>query len=77
MGLESILGTVDLWPILLALTALPAVFQLVTLPICPESPKYLLINKEEAISAQRGGLGVGFSIFYVFDFVSCRNFMVC
>ncbi|XP_063602655.1 solute carrier family 2, facilitated glucose transporter member 1-like [Penaeus indicus] len=53
MGLESILGTADLWPILLALTALPAVFQLVTLPICPESPKYLLINKEEAISAQR------------------------
>lgn len=56
MGLESILGTTDLWPILLALTALPAVFQLVTLPICPESPKYLLINKEEAISAQRGEL---------------------
>ncbi|ROT83272.1 hypothetical protein C7M84_023555 [Penaeus vannamei] len=54
LGLESILGTVDLWPILLALTALPAVFQLVTLPICPESPKYLLINKDEAISAQRG-----------------------
>ncbi|XP_069974102.1 solute carrier family 2, facilitated glucose transporter member 1-like isoform X2 [Penaeus vannamei] len=53
LGLESILGTVDLWPILLALTALPAVFQLVTLPICPESPKYLLINKDEAISAQR------------------------
>ncbi|XP_064080843.1 solute carrier family 2, facilitated glucose transporter member 1-like isoform X1 [Macrobrachium nipponense] len=53
MGLESILGTETLWPVLLALTALPAVFQLVTLPICPESPKFLLINKDEPMAAQR------------------------
>ncbi|ROT83271.1 Solute carrier family 2, facilitated glucose transporter member 1 [Penaeus vannamei] len=44
------------WPILLALTALPAVFQLSLTAICPESPKYLLINKDEAISAQRAKL---------------------
>ncbi|RXG61169.1 Solute carrier family 2, facilitated glucose transporter member 1 [Armadillidium vulgare] len=53
MGLESLLGTEDLWPILLALTILPAIFQLCTLPICPESPKFLLINKEKRIEAQR------------------------
>ncbi|XP_066959487.1 solute carrier family 2, facilitated glucose transporter member 1-like isoform X3 [Macrobrachium rosenbergii] len=53
MGLDSILGTETLWPVLLALTALPAVFQLVTLPICPESPKFLLINKDEPMAAQR------------------------
>lgn len=53
MGLEVILGTTELWPILLALTALPAIFQLVTLPICPESPKYLLISKDEQVAAQR------------------------
>ena len=54
MGLESILGTEELWPLLLALTGAPAIFQLLTLPICPESPKHLLINKEKHIEAQRG-----------------------
>lgn len=54
MGLESILGTANLWPILLALTAAPALFQLCTLPCCPESPKYLLINKGQQIESQRG-----------------------
>lgn len=53
MGLDSILGTESLWPILLALTAGPAVLQLFTLPICPESPKHLLINKGKQIEAQR------------------------
>lgn len=53
MGLDSILGTADLWPILLALTVLPAIFQLITLPICPESPKFLLITKDEPVAAQR------------------------
>uniref|UniRef100_A0A2P2I4R0 Solute carrier family 2, facilitated glucose transporter member 1-like n=1 Tax=Hirondellea gigas TaxID=1518452 RepID=A0A2P2I4R0_9CRUS len=53
MGLESLLGTETLWPILLALTAGPAVFQMFTLPICPESPKYLLINKGRQTDSQR------------------------
>ncbi|XP_069946934.1 solute carrier family 2, facilitated glucose transporter member 1-like isoform X3 [Cherax quadricarinatus] len=53
MGLESILGTMDLWPILLALTGLPAIFQLAALPVCPESPKFLLITKDEPVAAQR------------------------
>ncbi|MFT7815921.1 solute carrier family 2, facilitated glucose transporter member 3-like, partial [Arapaima gigas] len=48
-GLESLLGSDYLWPLLLAFTALPAVLQSVMLPFCPESPRYLLINlnKEE------------------------------
>ncbi|KAI7806867.1 glucose transporter X [Triplophysa rosa] len=48
-GLESLLGSQDLWPLLLALTTLPAVLQSVLLIFCPESPRYLLINlnKEE------------------------------
>ncbi|XP_018019020.1 solute carrier family 2, facilitated glucose transporter member 1 isoform X2 [Hyalella azteca] len=53
MGLESILGSESLWPIMLALTAGPAVFQLCVLPICPESPKYLLINKGKQVDSQR------------------------
>ncbi|XP_074540443.1 solute carrier family 2, facilitated glucose transporter member 3 [Halichoeres trimaculatus] len=48
-GLESLLGSDTLWPLLLALTILPAILQSVMLPFCPESPRYLLIvlNKEE------------------------------
>jgi len=53
LGLESILGTENLWPILLAVTAVPAVFQLATLPVCPESPKYLLLSKGQELEAQR------------------------
>ncbi|KAJ0169297.1 hypothetical protein K1T71_015181 [Dendrolimus kikuchii] len=45
LGLESILGTPDGWPWLLSVTAVPAVIQLFTLPFCPESPKYLLLNR--------------------------------
>ncbi|GAA6220543.1 solute carrier family 2, facilitated glucose transporter member 1-like [Lates japonicus] len=48
-GLESLLGSDTLWPVLLALTILPAVLQTIMLPFCPESPRYLLIvlNQEE------------------------------
>ncbi|XP_075965186.1 solute carrier family 2, facilitated glucose transporter member 3 isoform X2 [Anarhichas minor] len=48
-GLEFILGSDTMWPLLLALTILPAILQCIMLPFCPESPRYLLIslNKEE------------------------------
>uniref|UniRef100_A0A673ALX2 Solute carrier family 2, facilitated glucose transporter member 3-like n=1 Tax=Sphaeramia orbicularis TaxID=375764 RepID=A0A673ALX2_9TELE len=48
-GLEFLLGSSELWPLLLALTILPAVLQSIMLPFCPESPRYLLIvlNQEE------------------------------
>ncbi|CAL8290244.1 unnamed protein product [Merluccius merluccius] len=48
-GLEFLLGSEALWPLLLALTALPAILQSIMLPFCPESPRYLLIslNQEE------------------------------
>ncbi|XP_036411236.1 solute carrier family 2, facilitated glucose transporter member 3-like [Megalops cyprinoides] len=53
-GLEVLLGSATLWPLLLALTAIPAVIQCILLPFCPESPRYLLINlnqEEEALRA--------------------------
>lgn len=53
LGLEQILGTSEQWPILLCLTIVPAIFQVVTLPFCPESPKYLLLNRGKDIEAQR------------------------
>ncbi|XP_053425463.1 solute carrier family 2, facilitated glucose transporter member 4 isoform X2 [Nycticebus coucang] len=43
LGLDSLLGTATLWPLLLGLTVLPAVLQLALLPFCPESPRYLYI----------------------------------
>ncbi|XP_033496735.1 solute carrier family 2, facilitated glucose transporter member 3 [Epinephelus lanceolatus] len=48
-GLEALLGSDTLWPLLLALTILPAILQSVLLLFCPESPRYLLIvlNQEE------------------------------
>ncbi|XP_048267129.1 solute carrier family 2, facilitated glucose transporter member 1 isoform X1 [Bombus terrestris] len=53
LGLEQILGTDDQWPLLLCLTIVPAIFQVVTLPLCPESPKYLLLSKGKDMEAQR------------------------
>ncbi|KAJ8706585.1 hypothetical protein PYW07_012663 [Mythimna separata] len=53
LGLESVLGTPEGWPYLLAATAIPAVLQIFTLPVCPESPKFLLLNKGQELHAQR------------------------
>ncbi|KAM9798392.1 solute carrier family 2, facilitated glucose transporter member 1 [Neosynchiropus ocellatus] len=53
-GLGSLLGSAELWPLLLGLTALPAVVQVILLPFCTESPRHMLINlnkEEEATSA--------------------------
>ncbi|XP_061542928.1 solute carrier family 2, facilitated glucose transporter member 1-like isoform X1 [Phycodurus eques] len=44
LGIESIMGNASLWPLLLGFTLLPAIVQSVLLPLCPESPRYLLIN---------------------------------
>uniref|UniRef100_A0A8D9BTA7 Glucose transporter type 1 n=2 Tax=Cacopsylla melanoneura TaxID=428564 RepID=A0A8D9BTA7_9HEMI len=56
LGIEQILGTDDGWPVLLGLTVLAPFLQLILLPVCPESPRYLLMNKmweEEARKALR------------------------
>uniref|UniRef100_A0A8C8E3F0 Solute carrier family 2 member 3a n=1 Tax=Oryzias sinensis TaxID=183150 RepID=A0A8C8E3F0_9TELE len=43
-GLEALLGSEKLWPLLLSLTVAPAVLQCILLPFCPESPRFLLCN---------------------------------
>ncbi|XP_063978616.1 glucose transporter type 1 isoform X5 [Diachasmimorpha longicaudata] len=53
LGIEKILGTNDRWPVLLGLAVVPAIAQLVLLPICPESPRYLLITKQWEEEARR------------------------
>lgn len=52
-GLKFILGTDDLWPVLLGFTILPAVLQSIALPFCPESPRFMLINRKEEESAKK------------------------
>uniref|UniRef100_A0A671E494 Solute carrier family 2, facilitated glucose transporter member 3 n=1 Tax=Rhinolophus ferrumequinum TaxID=59479 RepID=A0A671E494_RHIFE len=52
-GLKVILGTEDLWPVLLGFTILPALLQSAALPFCPESPRFLLINRKEEENAKK------------------------
>ncbi|XP_018332790.1 solute carrier family 2, facilitated glucose transporter member 1 isoform X2 [Agrilus planipennis] len=53
LGLRSALGSETTWHLLLAFTVIPAIFQLATLPFCPESPKFLLVTKGKELEAQR------------------------
>ncbi|XP_074097017.1 solute carrier family 2, facilitated glucose transporter member 1 isoform X2 [Cotesia typhae] len=54
LSMDKVLGTAEQWPLLLSLTIIPAIFQCVTLPLCPESPKFLLLNRGKDVDAQRG-----------------------
>ncbi|OQV18759.1 Solute carrier family 2, facilitated glucose transporter member 1 [Hypsibius exemplaris] len=45
LGLPYILGNSYGWPILMGLTIVPCVVQLLTLPFCQESPKFLYLSK--------------------------------
>lgn len=60
LGLDKVLGTQELWPYALGFTIVPAINQLLTMPWCPETPRYLMIYKcddvkaKEALSWLRG-----------------------
>lgn len=41
------MGNADLWPLLLSVIFIPALLQCILLPFCPESPRFLLINRNE------------------------------
>ena len=52
---------IDLWPLtsdpgifLAGITAIPPVIQILTLPMSPESPRYLLLSKNEEYQATKG-----------------------
>ncbi|XP_061459284.1 uncharacterized protein LOC133373488 [Rhineura floridana] len=61
VGLREILGAEEIWPLLLASNVVPALIQLLLLPWAPESPRYLLIDREDqescicALRKLRGG----------------------
>ncbi|ERE81922.1 solute carrier family 2, facilitated glucose transporter member 5-like protein [Cricetulus griseus] len=52
-SLQAILGNATGWPILLALTGVPALIQLLSLPFFPESPRYTLIEKGDEETARQ------------------------
>ncbi|KAM8777506.1 solute carrier family 2, facilitated glucose transporter member 3-like [Rhynchonycteris naso] len=52
-GLNIILGTDDLWPVLLGFPILPAILQCIALLFCPESPRFLLIIRKEEDKAKK------------------------
>lgn len=53
LGMEEVMGIDALWPVLFALTLVPAVLMMATLPFCPESPKYTLLVEGKDVAAQR------------------------
>ncbi|KAE9552287.1 hypothetical protein FO519_004504 [Halicephalobus sp. NKZ332] len=52
-GLPYLLGNNEHWPLIFAFTVVPALFQLLTLPFCPESPKFNLIVKGKTDQAEK------------------------
>lgn len=54
LGFEAILGSWDRWPYLFAVLPLGAVLMVATLPFCPESPKFLLLVRQQDAAAQSG-----------------------
>uniref|UniRef100_A0ABM5GDD4 Solute carrier family 2, facilitated glucose transporter member 5-like n=1 Tax=Pogona vitticeps TaxID=103695 RepID=A0ABM5GDD4_9SAUR len=47
LALRELLGTAEGWPILMSLGGIMPLFQLGMLPLLPESPRYLLIQKKK------------------------------
>ncbi|CAG5125549.1 unnamed protein product, partial [Candidula unifasciata] len=60
LAFPDVFGTSDKWDILLGLAIVPCLLQAAILPFCPESPRFLLINKgdekqcNEALQTLRG-----------------------
>ncbi|XP_037864633.2 solute carrier family 2, facilitated glucose transporter member 9 isoform X1 [Chlorocebus sabaeus] len=60
LGLPELLGKESTWPYLFGVIVVPAVFQLLSLPFLPDSPRYLLLekhNKARAVKAFQTFLG--------------------
>ncbi|KAK6178855.1 hypothetical protein SNE40_011345 [Patella caerulea] len=51
LGLKQIFGTEELFPLMFAFSALLAVFQLCSLPFCPESPRFLMLTRKDQEAA--------------------------
>lgn len=54
MGVSKLAGTHKQWPWVFIFNAFPAFICLVAMPFCPESPRYLLINRGDEETARHG-----------------------
>lgn len=52
LGIDPILGNEEGWPYLVGVVVIPIALQLLFLPMCPESPRYLLMTKQQEYSAR-------------------------
>lgn len=52
-GLTAVLGSEERWHYLLSSNALPGLLQLLLLPCCPESPRFLLIDRGDSDACAR------------------------
>lgn len=52
-GLPQLLGTMNLWPILLGIQFIPMIIHLVGLPFCSETPKYIYVYKRNPDAARK------------------------
>lgn len=53
LGIPQLLGNEEQWPYLFALTVVPSILMVMSLPFCPESPKYLLIVRGRPKQAEQ------------------------
>ncbi|XP_073430579.1 solute carrier family 2, facilitated glucose transporter member 9 isoform X2 [Dendrobates tinctorius] len=53
LGLPEIFGRESLWPCLFGFILIPAALQVVFLPFFPESPRYLLLEKQDTKRAEK------------------------
>ncbi|XP_065223256.1 solute carrier family 2, facilitated glucose transporter member 1-like isoform X2 [Planococcus citri] len=47
LGMKSVLGSPEDWPILFSLIVVPAALQVITMPFCKESPRYLSSKSQD------------------------------
>ncbi|PAA59637.1 hypothetical protein BOX15_Mlig008937g1 [Macrostomum lignano] len=52
-GLKQTMNHEDLWIVAQALTGVPAIISLIVLPFCPESPRFLFMNKGRIEDAKK------------------------
>nr|XP_048271010.1 solute carrier family 2, facilitated glucose transporter member 9 isoform X2 [Myodes glareolus] len=53
LGIPELLGKESTWPYLFGVIVVPALVQLASLPFLPESPRYLLLEKDDEAGAMR------------------------
>ena len=53
LSLPMLLGTADLWPVLILIPLIPVFLLCLALPFCPNSPRYLLTKSKNPDSARK------------------------